>query len=343
MPAAIGPARVPGVEIPHGSTAQRTTWPSLPATIRALVERRLGRSVVDADSQQGGFTDGFASRLLLADGTRVFVKAISAEQNPQVHPSYLQEIAVASALPPHAPAPHLLWAVEQGDWAVLAFEDVAGRLPTRPWDTDELGRVLDLLPVLASAMTPAPAGLPDLPTTADLDAHFTVWRRHAAAGTVPDGLDPRWHPRVTELAALEADWATLSDGTTAVHFDLRDDNILLGDDGRVLVCDWNWLSLAAPWVDLVGLLVSVHGDGLDAQHLIASHPLSRDVPARSVDAFLCALAGYFVEASARPPVPSSPWLRPHQAWWRDAALDWLGLRLDHLARVTPGPPGAGRG
>src|SRR5674476_947157 len=102
---------------------------------------------------------------------------------------------------------------------------------------------------------------------------------------------------------------------------------VLTQDGQVLVCDWNWLTLAAPWAELVGLLISVHGDGLDAEAVLAEHPLSRDVPARPVDAFLVALAGYFTQAAARPALPHSPWMRAHQAWWRDATLSWLALRL----------------
>jgi hypothetical protein len=50
---------------PYGATAQRPSWPSLPAHVRALVEERLGQPVAEAVSQGGGFTNRFASRLLL--------------------------------------------------------------------------------------------------------------------------------------------------------------------------------------------------------------------------------------------------------------------------------------
>ncbi len=96
-----------------------------------------------------------------------------------------------------------------------------------------------------------------------------------------------------------------------------------------MVCDWNWLMLAAPWVDVVGVLVSAHGDGLDAQEIVRTHPLTARVPDRSIDSFLAALAGYLVHAAARP-AQTSPWLREHQAWWRDAALSWLSLRLGRI-------------
>ena len=40
-----------------------------------------------------------------------------------------------------------------------------------------------------------------------------------------------------ELAGLEATWATHAAGTTLVHADIRADNLLLTDDG-VMVVDW---------------------------------------------------------------------------------------------------------
>jgi len=107
--------------------------------------------------------------------------------------------------------------------------------------------------------------------TAGLDRDFSFWRRLVAGDVSADPrlVGARWLRRLDDLAALESDWAESASGQTAVHFDMRDDNLLMTDDGGVLVCDWNWLALAAPWVDLVGLLVSVHGDGLDAELMLA--------------------------------------------------------------------------
>ena len=212
---------------------------------------------------------------------------------------------------------------------MLAFDDVAGRTPRRPWQPEQLGAVLDMLTQLAAGLTPAPAALPHLDTTADIDRGFSFWRRLAdgEASADPRLVPEQWREHLRALAELEGEWAPLAAGDSAVHFDLREDNILLTEDGQALVCDWNWLTRAAPWVDLVGLLISVHGDGLDADAIPAEHPLSRDVPARAVDAFLVALAGYFIEVAARPAFAHSPWMRAHQAWWRGATLTWLGQRL----------------
>ena len=59
-------------------------------------------------------------------------------------------------------------------------------------------------------------------------------------------------------------------------------------------------------MDLVGLLVSVHGDGLDAEVTLADHTLTRGVEPRAINSLLNAMAGYFTEVAARPPFPNSP-------------------------------------
>jgi aminoglycoside phosphotransferase (APT) family kinase protein len=313
--------------VPHRKTARRPPWHALPDDVRAAVELRAGAPVLRAMSQDGGFTEGFASRLELDDGSHVFVKAASATGGEHAHHAYRHEARVVRLLPDTIAAPRLLWTVDVDDWIVLAFEDVESATPQRPWAPDELAAVLGALGPLAEALTPAPDALLPLGTTADLDPELRFWRR-CAEGDGDTALVPEvWRDRVEELAMLESRWAEAAAGDTAVHFDLRDDNVLLAADGRVLVCDWNWIQLAAPWVDLVGLLVSVHGDGLDAERIISAHALTRDVPRSSIDAFLVALAGYYVDVAGRPTLESSPWLRVHQGWWRDAALDWLAVRL----------------
>ncbi|HLQ60836.1 MAG TPA: hypothetical protein VK131_03140, partial [Candidatus Acidoferrales bacterium] len=64
------------------SGGTRLLWPELPPEIRRALEARLGAAVVEAVSRPGGFSPGLASSLRLADGRRVFVKAVSPERNP---------------------------------------------------------------------------------------------------------------------------------------------------------------------------------------------------------------------------------------------------------------------
>src|SRR5690349_12517356 len=95
--------------LPHGATARRPAWTELPLAVRDGIQERLGARVVAAHSQGAGFTDGFASRLELDDGSRAFVKAIDEARNPMVFAGYRQEVQVVRALPPGVPAPRLRW------------------------------------------------------------------------------------------------------------------------------------------------------------------------------------------------------------------------------------------
>ncbi len=129
-------------------------------------------------------------------------------------------------------------------------------------------------------------------------------------------------------------------GSTVVHTDLRDDNLLLLDDGRALVCDWNWPALGAAWVDTVTLLVGPYGDGLDVESLLAASPLTRDVPAEQIDAFLAGLAGYFLTASTQAVPTTSPHIRDAQRWQGEVCWDWLSVRRGWRANAAaPRPPG----
>ena len=61
-------------------------------------------------------------------------------------------------------------------------------------------------------------------------------------------------------------------GSTVVHIDIRDDNLMLTADGRVLLCDWNWPVAGAAWLDTVFLMIGPRGDGLDVDALLAASP-----------------------------------------------------------------------
>jgi aminoglycoside phosphotransferase (APT) family kinase protein len=115
-------------------------------------------------------------------------------------------------------------------------------------------------------------------------------------------------------------------GSAVVHFDVRDDNILITDEGRAMICDWNWPRRGAPWLDLVGLLFSVHSDGLDADAIVRTNPLTRDVEPRSIDAFLAAIWLYFTTRSGQPAPEFSPHLREFQRLQGEWVLSWLRSR-----------------
>ncbi|GAA2123435.1 phosphotransferase [Nocardioides bigeumensis] len=303
--------------VPLGRTAQRLTWPFLPPNVRSLVERRCGSPVVDAESQGGGFTPGFASVLTCVDGTRHFVKAASAVAQPVFADSYREEARKLGGLSDAVPAPRLLWSLDD-DWVVLGIEHVDARLPRRPWSRADLDRVLATLAQTAAALTPPPEGLA-LDTFADEYAAFAgMWDKLRAERPDLQHID--------EAQALAVRFAEVTAGDTLVHTDVRDDNILLGDDGRTWLCDWNWPVTGAAWLDTVFFLVAPRGDGHDVDALLAELPLTRDVPAESIDVALALVTGYFLRQAGQPVPPTSPHLRAHQGWYAEVCWDWLSER-----------------
>ena len=126
-----------------------------------------------------------------------------------------------------------------------------------------------------------------------------------------------------EAAALARRFADICGGDTLVHTDVRDDNILLRPDGTALLCDWNWPTLGAAWLDSVFIMIGPRGDGLDVDPVLAERRLTRDLPAEHVDITLALLVGYFLHQGAEPVPPTSPHLRDHQRWQGEVCWDWL--------------------
>lgn len=314
-----GPHDLAEVEnVPHGRTARRLEWLHLPASVRALVEQRLGSPVVHAESQGSGFTPGFASRLTGANGSRLFVKAASKKAQAPFAESYAEEARKLRLLPAGLPIPRLLWHHEDDLWVVLGFDCVDGRPPRRGWIARELHTCLDTLAEIAEALHPVPAALRLAPLTEDLPGLLTGWEY--VARTQPD-----W-PHLAKARQLSTSYVGFPGNDAFVHSDVRDDNFLLTRDGRALLCDWNWPALGAVWIDAVDLLISAYGDGLDADAVLAEHPLTRDADPEHVDAWIASLCGFMLEARDRPVPPTSPYLRVHSRWWSEASWAWLAHR-----------------
>src|SRR5215218_9638190 len=108
----------------------RLRWHELPEAVRRVIETAAGGRVAAAANQQGGFSPALASVLTLADGRRVFAKAVNEERNDYAAAAIRREAHILAGLPDQVPAPRLLWGGdhidETGDWAVLVTEAVDG-------------------------------------------------------------------------------------------------------------------------------------------------------------------------------------------------------------------------
>lgn len=299
--------------IPHGRTARRLEWRFLPREIRVAVERRLGSPVVGAESQTAGFTPGFASVLTCVDGTRHFVKAASVKAQRAFANAYRDEARRLRALPPSAPAPRLKWVHDADDWVVLGIEYVDARPPHRPWTAPDLAAASDMLVSAAADLTPAP-GL-DLASFEEEVKEWPSYWDHLRGGRHAD-----------EAASLAARFTEAVGGDTLVHGDVRDDNLLYTADGRVLLCDWNYPSVGAAWLDSFFLLLGPRGDGLDVDAHIAGHPQLSRVDPEHLDIVLALACGYFLHMSTFPVPSNSPYVREVQRWQGEVVWEWLAER-----------------
>ena len=309
---------VPPSAIPVGNTARRLQWAHLPPAVRALVEDHCGSTVDEAESQNAGFTPGFASVLTCVDGSRHFVKAASVKAQKMFAHSYREEARKLAALPPETPAAPLLWVHDDEEWVVLGLEYVEGRAPHRPWRRADLDVSVAALARAADVLTPPPAELELDSFAEDLAPLPGYWEQVRAAH--PDLM------HADEAAALAARFAEVTGGETVVHTDVRDDNILLTPDGDAVLCDWNWLVVGAAWLDAVLLMVGPRGDGLDVDAVLAETELTRDVPAEHIDIVIALVTAYFLKQAEEPVPPTSPHIRVAQRWQGEVCWQWLSER-----------------
>jgi aminoglycoside phosphotransferase (APT) family kinase protein len=314
---------------PRAFSGQRLDWRDLPRHVRTRIAELAGTQVTAEIGATTGFSPGFAAVLELADGSQAFVKAVSAEQNPESPDLARREIQVAGALPPGVPAPKLLWSHDDGEWVVVGFDVVHGRAPEQPWRPEELTQVLDALTLIADAQ-PQPS--PALPRYDEaMAATFSGWRsilRTASAAQIAAAIEgdelSAWAVgHLDQLAVWEQDGLRAIAGDALVHGDLRADNIIL-DGALTWFIDWPHAALGAPWADLAFMLPSVamQGGG-DPQTIFWSHPVSDGVTPHDLRAGLAGLAGYFAASSYQPAPIGIPNLRAFQRAQAATALEWL--------------------
>ena len=306
------------------SAGHRLQWDEVRPDRRDRLEAVLGSPVHRAVGQPGGYGPGLAARCELADGRRVFVKGVAADQNPHTPGMVRREAAVVAGLPEGAPVPALLHVVDEGDWVALVFEEVPGVHPALPWDRAELQSVL--LATLALGSLEPPPSLPALAT--HYGTEFEGWRTLAAEG--PQAVVDGWSRRnLDRLAALEAGWEDATAGSSLVHGDVRSDNVLLvPTDGRppgaadVVFVDWTSTCVGAGWFDVVAMLPSVELEGGGTpERALALTGLRLDDA--QLTPLVAALAGYFAERGRLPDPPGLPTLRSFQRAQGGVALAWL--------------------
>ena len=275
-------------------------WNRVPEGVRDGVEARLGARVLEAVDLDGGHSEGAAARLRLAGGRDVFVKAAA---DPAVRDFHRREAAVAARLPAAVPSPALLFAFDDGPWAVLVFEFV----PALPPAPEDLPRVLNAVTAMAAALTPAPVR----PATAPRLGGFAEL---AAADLEP--VSPWAAAHLGDLVALES--SADRSGDTLLHGDLYLFNALVAP-GRTYIVDWAHAWVGPRYGDALMLMAG----SPDAAALCAANPLTRELPAPTIDAYLAAHAGFLLRLALR---AANPAVAATATSLGRASLRWLARR-----------------
>jgi Phosphotransferase enzyme family len=298
----------------------RRRWEDLPVTVRRAVQRHLGTTVLTATSQTGGFTDGVAARVDLGNGERAFLKAIPHDH--ELIEDYRTEARIATALPDGVPASRLRFDLESDGYFVLGYDDVDGRHPDLA-DAADLRAVITTLETMSRTLTPNPVTqAPDI--TVPLGPLLSGWSR--IAEEPPPELDG-WSARhLDRLVALESRWITATAGDTLLHCDLRHDNLLITADGTAITVDWAWACVGADWVEAVYLLPAVAANGGDPQAAFEACATTKHAEPAAVNAFICALAGFYLDSSRQPAPNWSCSIRAHERHYRRLCRDWLRVR-----------------
>lgn len=309
----------------------RQQWADIPQKIRDRIEGHLGTTVVNTESQSGGFSPGVAARIYTADNQCLFLKAIGTELNPHSVIFHRQEAKINAAFPENLFAPKLLWSYDDADdtgWFVMLFDNIEGSNPQTPWQEDELQRVMQAMRQLSETLTPSPIASDIISSTSD---HFSKqihgWQQlRASDSTTIEQLD-NWSKRhLDRLCDLEKKAPQAVAGNTLVHFDIRADNIVMSDDG-VWFIDWPHASIGAAWLDVVLFAPSVAMQGgLLPQALIQDSPSLTEADPDEVTAAIVSMAGMFTYMALLPAPPGLPTLREFQAVQGEAARQWIAQR-----------------
>ncbi|HEX6873962.1 MAG TPA: aminoglycoside phosphotransferase family protein [Micromonosporaceae bacterium] len=305
------------------ASKNRLRWHQVPEPIQAEVARLAQGVVVSAHNCPGGFSPGLASRLGLADGRRVFVKAMDADAWPHGGAIHRLEAIVAAALPVVVPAPRLQGVFDDGHWVVLVFEDIDGTEPVQPWRDAQLRRVVAALDQMACDLTGVRVTLPPR----DDPMRLGGWAEVAADRACLDQVERRW-PWAAALLDRLIEWervgqAAAETGDSLVHFDAYPHNTLLTAE-RVVLVDWPHARLGNPLVDLVQLLSSAAADGLDPEPYVVDRP--RQVQS-CLDAILAAHAGFLLSGGLSVVPPGLEAIPKAKLRLGIGALSWLRRRM----------------
>lgn len=278
------------------------------------VEQRLS-ALVGAEPlawtpRAGGYSTAERYTVALDDGRRVFVKTAQAEHMA----AWLRrEHEVYGALQGSF-IPQLIGFDDDGERPLLVLEDLSEADWAPRWTPGRVDLVRAALDELHGCSAP--------PNTHSVRETYSGWfGRWRLVETDPEpflalGLRSRSWLEERLPAIIESADVVPIDGSAVVHLDVRSDNLCTLDDRAVLV-DWNFVSFAAPELDLAAWACSLAlEDGPPPWELLPDSA-----------GFAAFVSGIFAAVAGLPPPETAPTVREFQARQLAVALDWLDREL----------------
>jgi len=284
----------------------RLPFDALPDRVRSWVDMTLGSPVAAWEEQVGGMSPGCATRVVAADGTRAFVKAVGAELNPDSPTLFRREIQMLELLGDDAMWASLHASYEVDGWVALVLEDVAGGHPDLS-DDQQMEDLLDatdgLVARLAGVAVPPAATATDIghPGLIDARARFRAWMDAVDhVDELPEDLVPSTlRAQARQLRALVAP-LTEEGHDQLLHWDIRIDNLLRTPTGRLVFVDWGAAAVGPEWVDpLLARLERVDNPWFDDS--IRRSPVLAAIGDDVVTAWLVAFGTYLAHRSLEQP------------------------------------------
>ena len=278
------------------------------------LDRRLAALVVaepvEWTPRAGGYSTAERYTVTLADGRRVFAKAADAEHMA----AWLRREHEVYASLRGSFIPDLIGFDDDGTRPLLVVEDLSHADWSPTWTPERVALVRAALDELHAS--PAP------PNTSPVRETFAGWfGRWRIVEADPEpflslGLRSRAWLEERLPAIVEAADEALVDGDAVIHLDVRSDN-LCTLDGRAVLVDWNFVSFAAPELDLAGWACSLALEGGPSPwELLPGSP-----------GFAAFVSGLFAAVAGLSPPETAPMVREFQARQLAVALDWLDREL----------------
>jgi hypothetical protein len=327
----------------------KPAWREVPLALREKLATLVGDTIASADIVWGGYGPSATFALTTAAGKRFFCKGTHPGQTELGHQALLGERRNYERLPQIAQfGPAYLGGADHDDWHMAVLEHVprAGTVP--PWTDAAARQALALIarfhaaapaqvartlaPFVQSAMMQHEQGWNSLLNDAAARARFLALFEDAGAAG-------RWFARHGErFAELESQAASLGGPASWLHLDIRSDNLVFAENGRLVLVDWPMLAYGPVLFDVAAFLPSLEGEGgpCCAEGLRLYEQLSGiafepfDVATAVAD-----VAGYFAARAGELGIAALPRLRGIQKLQLFPALRWLSSCL----AIDEPPPG----